>query len=150
MTKTSDGMEIVILHGIRCVVLDCGSCGVPFTMPELVYNTQVEEGGFHTCPNGHTRGWDKSRSRREEERREQERLKQSVAQKNDEIAELKAATSRLNAAVTAAKGESTKLKKRAAAGVCPCCHRRIWQMAAHMKSKHPEFVAAPNLKLVAK
>jgi hypothetical protein len=140
--------ETVTLHGIRCIVLDCGTCGVPFTMPELVYNTQVEEGGFHTCPNGHSRGWDDSRSQREAKRREQERLKQAVAQKDDEIAELKARVSTLVVTVATTKRETTRLKKHAAAGVCPCCHRTVRQMAAHMKSKHPDYVAAP-LKLVA-
>lgn len=140
--------EIVTLHGIRCIVLDCGTCGVPFTMPELVYNTQIEEGGFHTCPNGHRRGWDDSRSQREAKRREQERLKQSVAQKDDEIAELNARVSKLVVTTAAAKREVGTLKKRASVGVCPCCHRTVKQMAAHMKSKHPDFVAPPALKLV--
>lgn len=35
--------------------------------------------------------------------------------------------------------ESAKLKKRASAGICPCCNRTVSQMARHMKSKHPEF-----------
>lgn len=32
-----------------------------------------------------------------------------------------------------------RLRKRIAAGVCPCCHRTVSQMARHMKTKHPEF-----------
>jgi hypothetical protein len=133
--------DTIMLKGTRCVVLVCANCGVPFTMPEIVYDQQVEEGGFHTCPNGHSRGWDKSRSERERQRREQERLKQSVAQKDDEIAELK---TKIEKATRAA----TKSKKRAAAGVCPCCHRTVKQMAAHMKTKHPDYTKQ-QLKLVA-
>lgn len=126
----------VVLHGINCIVLECGTCGVPFTMPEVVYNAQVEEGGFHTCPNGHSRGWDKSRSQREAEIRDIARLRQSVAQKDDEIDDLKAQASKL-------KGETARILKRSSAGICPCCHRTFRQMAAHMKSKHPGYNVIP-------
>jgi hypothetical protein len=34
-----------------------------------------------------------------------------------------------------------RLKKRVAAGVCPCCHRTVSQMARHMKTKHPDYAA---------
>lgn len=133
----------IMLRGIECIVLDCGSCGVPFTMPKLVYDQQVEEGGYHTCPNGHTRGWDKSNSQRERDRREQERLKQSVAQKDDEIRELNERVSTLVVTVATTKRETAKLKKRAAAGVCPCCNRTVRQMALHMKNKHPDYNVVP-------
>ncbi len=35
----------------------CGSCGVPHSMPTQQYETIQREGGFWTCPNGHSRGW---------------------------------------------------------------------------------------------
>lgn len=37
--------------------------------------------------------------------------------------------------------KSVRIHKRAAAGVCPCCKRTVAQMARHMKTKHPHFVA---------
>lgn len=40
---------------------------------------------------------------------------------------------------SAAKGQVTKLRNRAAAGVCPCCNRSFVQLARHMTSKHPNF-----------
>ncbi len=33
----------------------------------------------------------------------------------------------------------TKVKKRAANGVCPCCNRTFSDLARHMKAKHPDF-----------
>lgn len=42
---------------------------------------------------------------------------------------------------TATRGHLTRQKKRVANGVCPCCNRTFKQLARHMKSKHPEFVA---------
>lgn len=40
--------DIVLLNGERHVVTQCGTCGVWHTVPEIVWNTQVREGGFHT------------------------------------------------------------------------------------------------------
>lgn len=37
------------------------------------------------------------------------------------------------------KGHLTRLKKRVAHGVCPCCKRTFKQLASHMKTKHPEY-----------
>lgn len=39
------------------------------------------------------------------------------------------------------KGVVTKLKKRAANGVCPCCNRTFVDLARHMAGKHPTFLA---------
>lgn len=37
------------------------------------------------------------------------------------------------------RGQVTKLKKRAAHGVCPCCKRTFKDLARHMTSKHPKY-----------
>lgn len=34
-----------------------------------------------------------------------------------------------------------RLRKRASAGVCPCCNRTFSQLARHMQTKHPTFIA---------
>ena len=38
----------------------------------------------------------------------------------------------------ATKGQLTKSRKRAAAGVCPCCNRSFVDVRRHMRSKHPD------------
>lgn len=43
----------------------------------------------------------------------------------------------------AARGQVTRLKNRAAAGVCPCCNRTFHQLVRHMAAKHPDFAAEP-------
>lgn len=50
--------------------------------------------------------------------------------------------------VAAAKKETKRLKKRAVAGTCPCCHRTVNAMVRHMKTKHPEFVAQDTTNVV--
>ena len=42
--------------------------------------------------------------------------------------------------VAAQKGAKTKLQKRIAKGVCPCCNRTFKQLARHMKTKHPDYI----------
>lgn len=42
-------------------------------------------------------------------------------------------------AVKAAGTRASKLKLRAANGVCPCCNRTFKQLAAHMSSQHPKY-----------
>lgn len=128
--------DIVMLKGARHVVLECGTCGVVHTMPEAMYDSHRNEGGFHTCPNGHSRGWTKEGFVHEKTRRERDQLKQQLAAKDDEI---RAAEKKLASAETAAK----KARKRIGNGVCPCCNRTVSQLARHMKSKHPTFAAAP-------
>ena len=32
-----------------------------------------------------------------------------------------------------------RLRKRIAAGICPCCHRTVSQLSRHMISKHPGY-----------
>jgi hypothetical protein len=65
-------------------------------------------------------------------RQERDQLKQALAQKDDEI-------KKQRDLVIAGKAQVTKLKKRASAGVCPCCNRTFSNMARHMAHQHPEF-----------
>lgn len=125
--------ETVILRGQRHTVWECGSCGVVCTCPEIVYEQHRAEGGYHTCPNGHSWGWNDNGCEREKLRRERDRLKQTVAQKDDEIA-MQASRA------LKAESEIIRLHKRAKAGVCPCCNRTFVNMARHMKTKHPNVM----------
>ncbi len=41
----------------------------------------------------------------------------------------------------ATKGKLTKMRKRIAAGVCPCCNRSFKQVRQHMERQHPDEAA---------
>lgn len=43
------------------------------------------------------------------------------------------------ASARAFKGAATRARRRAGAGVCPCCHRTFKQLARHVASQHPDF-----------
>jgi len=101
------------------------------------------------CPNGHSMAYSESEADRL--RTERDRLAQRIAQRDDEIKDKQAEIERqraLNEAawrrVSAAKGQITKLKNRAAKGVCPCCNRHFTNLERHMHSQHPGFVAEPD------
>lgn len=135
--------DTIHMGGSTHIVMECGTCGVFHTIPETKYDGCRREGGFWTCPNGHSRGWDKGEEHTQiaELRRERDRLKQDAARLEDERRE---AIERASKAENATK----RLKKRAAAGTCPCCQRTFANMATHMKREHPQFVADTGANVV--
>jgi len=127
--------DIAIIGGERHVIRQCGTCAVWHTVPEIVYDAFSREGGYWSCPNGHQRGFAKGSDEigRENTRRERDRLKQDAARLNDELtAERKRAEE--------AERKIVQVRRRAAAGVCPCCNRTFLNMQRHMKSKHPNVI----------
>lgn len=114
--------------------LQCGTCGVWHAIPKTMYNTCFEEGGFWTCPNGHSRGFNDSSLRKQLEK---ETKRRKWAEQNAENARNDAAETERRR--IAQKAATTRLKNRAKAGVCPCCTRTFKQLSAHMKNKHPEY-----------
>ena len=125
--------ETIVIRGRRFIVDECGSCGVFFVIPELVYTNHRDHGGYSYCSNGHTWGWKEGRIQTDAMRRERDRLKQDNARLEDE----KAAA--LREAVSA-KAQTMQVRRRAAAGVCPCCNRTFQNVQRHMKTKHPNVV----------
>lgn len=109
--------------------ITCWVCGIKFAMPRPYSQRKRENGGGFSCPNGDRLAFGESEL--DKIRRERDRLQQRIAQKDDDIS---AAERR----VTAAKGQITRLKNRANAGVCPCCNRTFSNMARHMKTQHPD------------
>ncbi len=69
-------------------------------------------------------------------RRERDRLKQQMAQKDDEIREVE--RQRL-----AAERKAKRIQRRAHAGLCPCCNRTFQDVVRHMKAKHPDIALLP-------
>jgi hypothetical protein len=126
--------ELHVIHGTRHVAWQCGTCGVWATCPEIVYEQHYAQGGYHFCPNGHQWGWSKEKCEREQLRRERDMLKQQAARLEDEA---RLASERAEKAEAA----NRRIKKRSAAGTCPCCQRTFSNMAEHMKRQHPQFVA---------
>lgn len=102
-----------------------------------MYDGLQEEGGFYHCPNGHKWGWSEGRKKRDELRLERDRLRQSVAQWQDDSRRERERAEAAERSARAYKGAATRMKNRVKAGVCPCCSRTFQNIARHMASQHP-------------
>lgn len=106
-------------------------CGMPFALPASLDRAARDAGHTIYCPLGHTLVWKETEETRL--RRERDRLKQDAARLSDEIsAQRKRAEE--------AEKKLVQAKRRATAGVCPCCTRTFVNVQRHMKSKHPNVV----------
>ena len=85
--------------------------------------------------------YQKGESEEDKLRHERDRLQQQLAQKDDAIAYQRQMRETAERQAAAKRGQVTKLKKRAAAGVCPCCNRTFVELQRHMATKHPTFTA---------
>lgn len=122
-------------------------CGTPFSMPSRLYEAcrKDSSNNFH-CPHGHSNVFRESLS--DKYRRERDQMKQRLAQKDDRIREERERTEAAERSTRAYKGQATKLRKRAKAGVCPCCNRQFSDLHRHMETKHPNFGPDEPLKVI--
>lgn len=130
---------------VKLTETDCW-CGLPFAMPTRLYEQCRKEGETFYCPLGHSVAFKEPEA--DQLRRERDRLKQRLAQQEDTIKSWAEEAERHKKAATAAKGQVTKLRKRAKHGVCPCCSRTFQNLAAHMKTKHPKFEPEEPLTVI--
>ena len=108
------------------VVTHC-HCGIALAIPENLNRTARDDGKAIYCPIGHTFVYTENYKAKLE--RAERRIQATR--------ELLHAEERSH---TATRGHLTRHKKRAAAGVCPCCHRTFKQLRKHMNVKHPDYV----------
>lgn len=107
----------------------CPSCGCVFAVPQHFLNERRFDGKRFYCPVGHSLSYNGDRHRLEQEL-------QSVRRQRDFEREDR---ERAEASARAHKGHATRLRKRAKAGVCPCCNRTFKQLARHMANQHPDW-----------
>lgn len=114
----------------------CCACGTPFMMSDNLHDARREDHRTFHCPNGHPQHFpgkteaDRLRAELEAERKKTERERQ-----RREWAEQREQAEKRSHAAT--KGAVTKIRKRVANGVCPCCNRTFKNLARHMQTKHP-------------
>lgn len=107
-------------------------CGISFAMQKSTITLQKRHGRSFYCPNGHSQHW-LGESYEEKAERLQRELDETRAWSNRRIAQ----EQRSHAAT---RGHLTRVKKRSAHGVCPCCKRTFAKVADHMKRMHPDYV----------
>lgn len=125
--------QVSVLQTVTFKTTTCIQCGCPIALVDDLYDWRLKDQKDFYCPNGHAQRFigetEEARLKRElldaQRRRDFERNRAESAERQ----------------LAAAEASKKRFKKRVAAGVCPCCHRTVGQMARHMKSKHPDFVA---------
>lgn len=109
-------------------------CGIRLAVPVSLYDEAKRHGKAIHCPIGHTFVYgntlEKQLSQAQREAAEAQRRVRATRDLLDHEQRSHAAT----------RGHLTRHKKRAAAGVCPCCNRTFQQLARHMAGRHPGYV----------
>jgi hypothetical protein len=108
---------------------------VVFAMTQDLVDVRLRDGKDFYCPNGHQQHYSDSSQKQIEN-----------LQKRLEWAQNDAKTARDQREATerharAVRGHATRLRKRIAAGKCPCCAKAFDDLAAHIAEKHPRYAA---------
>lgn len=121
------------------VEITCCRCGIRFGMTAQTHAELKKSSHTFSCPYGHQQHFPLGPTKEDQLRQERDLLQQRLAQKDDEIAWQRRHRESAARSASAYKGQATKLRRRAKAGVCPCCNRHFEQLERHMSVKHPDF-----------
>ena len=121
----------------------CWVCGCNFAVESTIADNKRRYGKSMYCPNGCQLGFGETP---EQKLRKEMEEKLAVAKRQKEYLEASLSTTRNKLDETerrrrAEKGAKTRLKNRINAGTCPCCDQSFADLAEHIQSQHPEFVA---------
>jgi hypothetical protein len=126
-----------VTYEVQYQMVSCATCQMQFMVPDHFVQKCREDGRDWYCPQGHI-----SVFRDNELARTKKLLAQAQAEKvrlESYYASEKAHRHLVERQVAAAKGQLTKVKKRVANGVCPCCKRQFSDLHRHMTSQHPDY-----------
>lgn len=126
-------MPDTMVYSETLVVTHCW-CGIALALPQTLYEHAHQDERDVYCPLGHVFVFRDTWKKKYEAERE-ERL--GERRRHDATRSLLRAEERSHAST---RGHLTRHRKRAQAGVCPCCNRTFQQLARHMANKHPDFV----------
>ena len=121
------------------IAMECPACGVKYAMPTKLRDKREETGDSFYCVNGHSLSYADS---------EVKRLRRAVDAKTAEANRLRDQYFAEQRQHEETQKKLRGLKKRTAAGVCPCCNRTFSQLGRHMQIKHVEFVKEYGLPVV--
>ena len=121
-------------------IASCCSCGVIFALTADLDKRRREDHGYFYCPNGHSQHYaGKTEAQKLREQLEAvERQRDRAQARGDSWRDQAHAAERSARAV---KGHLTRLRRRIANGVCPCCQRSFANVRQHIAGQHPEWAA---------
>jgi len=119
-----------ITYSGTLTVVSCW-CGIKHAVPYDLYEHAQGDSTFTVyCPVGH--GWVARESKSERFARELEMARSREVHLRDQ----RDAAQR---SANAYKGQATKIRKRVAKGIRPCCNRSFANLARHMAGQHPDY-----------
>jgi hypothetical protein len=116
------------------VSVRCAECAVNFAIPSPLSDVLNVSGETFYCPFGHAQYFPKGLSDVQIQKRRADDLERQLASAQEDARSERASH-------RATKGHLTRAKERAAAGVCPECHRNFAQVKRHMERMHPDALA---------
>lgn len=127
---------------LNLITEQCCNCGTVFAMSEALVAQRRSDGGWFWCPSGHQQHYAQStEDQLRASRAEAERLKAQIARERESAnKERDGLLDELNGtrrSLAATKGQLTRARKRAIAGVCQFCNRHFANVERHVHSKHP-------------
>jgi len=119
--------------------IECGveGCGVIFGISPAAHAAMKERGRHVWCPNGHEIWYSDNELKRARDELAREKHRREQAQAEAEWQRQR--VENRDRSIIAIRGHHTRLKKRVAHGVCPCCQRTFQNLARHMKSQHKTY-----------
>lgn len=117
---------------VTLVFEDCVNCGVVFAIPEELRAQRVYDHKRFYCPNGHNMVYTG--------KTEAEKLQERLDRTNQMLTHEQNRNESLKRQHAVTKGKLTKTRNRIGNGVCPCCGRTFANVAAHMKTNHPDYL----------
>lgn len=134
----SEGLALQV--GLQFVTVECCSCHMVYAVDQRTRERWLASGESFYCPAGHRQHYATSTVQKLERQLEQQRHEIERQERRARRAEAEAKIAGYRE--RAQKAAKTRLKNRLAAGVCPCCTRTFQNLAAHMKTQHPDFAGA--------
>lgn len=131
-------MGYSVLTQVELEVLSCANCNMEMHLsPRFVQRRRDDHETFY-CPMGHP-NYFPQKSDEEKLKDEISKLKNRVRIEEEYKEEYRGKLIIEQRSKIAIKGHHTRLKKRIANGVCPCCNRSFKNLSSHMQKEHPEF-----------
>lgn len=113
-------------------------CGIVFAVPFSWDRQRRSDHSDWYCPNGHIQHYSgESDAEREKRLRLAAERERDMATRGRDIWKERVEHEQRSHAAT--RGHLTRAKRRAAAGVCPCCSREFQNLKRHMHTKHPDY-----------
>ena len=121
-----------VMETVRFETISC-KCGGVYALTVKYLSSQRDVRGSWACPFCLT-GWGFSGIS------ETRALKKELVRERAQHDQTRADRDTSERRRCAEKGAKTKLKKRIANGVCPCCNRSFKDLHRHMTTKHSDFL----------